>query len=112
MSYLAGIDRIGSAGLAGRKCAFLTNSAALSRDERRAVEAAMDAGVRLVRLLSPEHGLDLQAAEGVPRDCQSPASTMAAAKSPLGFSRALILCLWTFLTWASGISHTRTPFSE
>lgn len=65
MSYMAGIDRIGSAGLAGRKCAFLTNSAALSRDGRRAVEAAMDAGVRLVRLLSPEHGLDLQAAEGV-----------------------------------------------
>jgi uncharacterized protein YbbC (DUF1343 family) len=57
-----GIDRLaaeGFRGLGGRRVAFLTHSAARDRWGRRSLDVAYEAlGSRLVRVLTPEHGLD------------------------------------------------------
>lgn len=60
---LAGIDVLESqdfALLAGSRVGLITNNAARTRDGRRTIDALVAAGVSLVRLFSPEHGLSAQ----------------------------------------------------
>jgi len=58
----SGIDRLAAEGfrsVTGRHIAFLTHAAARDRSGRRSLDVAYEAlGSRLVRVLTPEHGLD------------------------------------------------------
>jgi hypothetical protein len=50
--------------LRGRRVGLLGHAASLTADGRHAIDALRDAGVRVVRLFGPEHGLRGQAAAG------------------------------------------------
>ncbi len=54
------VARDGLPQLAGQRVAFLTSGASRDRNGRRGVEVLQEAGVPLVALFSPEHGLDGQ----------------------------------------------------
>lgn len=61
---LAQLARAGAASLRGRRVGLVTHPAAVLPDLTSAVDALLDAGVRLTALFGPEHGFDGAAADG------------------------------------------------
>lgn len=75
MTYCAGIDQLPIEGLAGRRCALLTNAGALAADGSRSLDALIGSGVAITMLFSPEHGLAATVADGVEvSDCRDAAT--------------------------------------
>jgi uncharacterized protein YbbC (DUF1343 family)/CubicO group peptidase (beta-lactamase class C family) len=85
----AGLDvaaRDGLPQLAGRRVGFLTSGASRDLSGRRGVEALRSAGVPLVALFSPEHGLDGKQDRAAIGDARDPASGLP-IRSLYGASR-------------------------
>jgi uncharacterized protein YbbC (DUF1343 family)/CubicO group peptidase (beta-lactamase class C family) len=53
------LEREGFARLAGKKLALVTNRSAVDREGKRTVDVLRAAGLNIVALLAPEHGLDV-----------------------------------------------------
>ncbi len=60
------LERDGFARFAGKKVALVTNRSAVDRKGQRTLDVLRAAGVNVVALLAPEHGLDATADEFVP----------------------------------------------
>ncbi|MFI5183822.1 MAG: exo-beta-N-acetylmuramidase NamZ domain-containing protein [Vicinamibacteria bacterium] len=60
------IDADGGGRLRGKRVGLLAHAASLTSDGRRAVDVLRSRGVRVVRLFTPEHGLDGRAPAGSP----------------------------------------------
>ena len=73
-----GLERVDVAGggvLHGKRIGLLVHGASVTADGRRAVDVLRARGVRVVRLFTPEHGLEGRAGAGVPVEGERDAAT-------------------------------------